>query len=355
MRTTFIALAVVATLSGTWLYFGITRPIESARPGTATLRPLGRVEIKETEAGQVAVGNVTLINDGDADLHIAGVRSSCSCTGLETKNADGTLTRLSSLSIPPGGQVPVVIRLAVNGPIGGPIDSVVYFLTNDPEKPEVTLPIHMSRVLHGAQAVPGVVAFGTVPVGQPVTQIVDIIDRSLDPRSGQILEVHDPNVLSAELIPVPEAEASALGGRVIARVKVVVDTKAAGPVEGRVNLWLVPEKTASPVSVRVTGRVAAPVEMSPSTLTLPLQSDAGPVYRGIVVCRSHGVAAKLRVVNCPPGFVVRLPEPTPSGTPQLIQVEQTDKDSPAGPVTIMIGVTLNGVEKTYPIKVIRNL
>lgn len=339
-------------LTATWFVNWHFRSTQASN--TSSLRDIGVIELGEVESGQVAMGELTIINDGNVDLMIDGVRASCSCTGIETRNPDGSYTQLSSLTVPANGQVPVVVRLAVNGLVGGQLNSTIYFLTNDPAKPEVTLHVRLSRITHGARATPEVIPIGIMPVGKKTTHSVDIVDRSPTPRSVERMVVTNDKLISATLIPVPENEATVPGGRIVARLQVQVDAKSPAQVDERVNVWLVSETPKSPVSIRIIGRIAATVELSPETLVFPINTDAGPICRASVLCLTHGSPAQLRVVDCPSKLTVTLPSGTTSGAPQQIKIEQKSAGLEPYRETITLGVTVNGVETTHLITIICN-
>jgi hypothetical protein len=149
----------------------------------------------------------------------------------------------------------------------------------------------------------------------------------------------------------PDNEAASHGGRLIARLRVDVSAGSPTLIDERVNVWLKTDKPASPVSIRVTGRIASPVEVTPDALVLPLRTDAEPVYRGSVLCRTHGVAAHLRVADSPPGYVVSLGPSTP-GTPQRVAIEQRPEARRPGRATVTLVATINGIETTHSITII---
>jgi hypothetical protein len=63
----------------------------------------------------------------------------------------------------------------------------------------------------------------------------------------------------------------------------------------------------NPDAVAVIGRVAAPIEMSPSLLVLPRASTSGPVYHGTCVCRSTaGKPVTVTVDPLPAGLTADL-------------------------------------------------
>jgi hypothetical protein len=324
----------------------------SVPTGVPTAVPAIRVQesidLGECEAGQIATGEFEMANDGTADLNIAGVRATCSCTGLETRRPDGHYSKVEALTIPPGERKSLVVRLAVNGPPGIAMTSTVYFQTDDPARPEVTLAILLRRIRAGEFSQPVALAFGTASAGQPVFKVVDIIDAVSPPRAVDRVATTNPERVRFTRIEVPEAEAATPGGRIVARVRIDVATNTPADIDERVNVWLINEAPSSPVSVRVLGRVAAPVEFTPKSLVL--LPAAGDVRQGTVFCITHGRPATVRVVECPPGFTAQVADAVAPAAPRRLTVARTAL-GPAAPVQIRVGVTLDGVETVHTLQI----
>lgn len=341
---------LVASLAAVWgvAWYSTRGAASGAASGVPTIRVPEFVDLGECEAGQVATSEFEIANDGTAELNIAGVRASCSCTGLETRQPDGRYSKVEALAIPPGGRKTLAVRLAVNGAPGEPLTSAVYFQTDDPAHPEVTLAIRLRRIRAGAHSRPVAFAFGTTSVGQPVSKVVDVIDTVSPPRAVDRVATSDPERVRLTRLAVPEAEAATPGGRIVARVRIDVATDTPAEIDVRVNVWLVNEAPSSPVSIRVIGRVAAPVEFVPKTLVL--LPTAGDERRGTVLCLTHGRPATVRVVECPPGFAVRVAAAVAPSAPRQLIVTNTALGS-ATTVQIRVGVTLDGVETVHSLRV----
>ncbi len=345
MRILLIVL-LAAFIAAVW---GITwYPNRGAAPGVPTIRVPESIDLGECEAGQIAATEFDIANDGNAELNIAGVRASCSCTGLETRQPDGRYSKVEALAIPPGGRRTLAVRLAVNGPPGESLTSTVSFQTDDPARPEVTLVLRLRRIRSGAFSQPVAFAFGTASAGQSVFKVVDIIDAVSPPRAVDRVGSSNPELVGLTRIPVPEAEAATPGGVIVARVRIDVATRTPADIDERVNVWLVNEAPSSPVSIRVIGRVAAPVEFAPKTLVL--LPATGDVRRGTFLCQTHGRPATVRVVECPPGFTAHVAAAVAPAAPRQLIVTRTAL-GPAAAVQIRVGVTLDGVETVHTLRV----
>jgi len=344
-RNRFIVLLSTAIVAAWTISWYANR---SAAPCVPAIRIAESIDLGECEGGQVATAEVEIGNDGTDALNIAGVRASCSCTGLEMREPDGRYSKVEELTIQPGERKTLVVRLAVNGPPGESLVSTIHFLTDDPVKREVTLPIILRRIRAGAFSLPVAFAFGTATVGQSAVKVVDIIDAFSPPRTVERVGTSNPERVKLTRLSVPEAEAATPGGRIVARVRVEVLTATPADIDDRANVWLVNQVPSSPVSIRVLGRVAAPVEFAPKNLVLmPTKSDG---FRGTVLCLTHGREATVRVVECPTEFTAQVDAATIPTAPRRLTISRTVPGATAS-VNIRVGVTLDGVETVYSLPV----
>ncbi|WP_088252899.1 DUF1573 domain-containing protein [Fimbriiglobus ruber] len=317
-------------------------------PGVPTIHVPEFIDLGECEAGQIATSEFDIANDGTAELNIAGVHAACSCTGLETKQPDGQYSKVEAVTILPGERKTFVVRLAVNGPPGESLTSGFHFQTDDPARPEVNLAVRLRRIRSGAFSQPVAFAFGTTSVSQPVFKVVDIIDAVSPPRAVDRVATSNSELVRLTQLAVPEAEAAIPGGRIVARVRIDVATQTPAEIDERVNVWLVNEAPSSPVSIRVLGRVAAPVEFAPKTLVL--LPTAGDVRQGTFLCVTHGRPATVRVVECPSGFTAHFDSEVAPTAPRRLVVARTTLGS-AADAQIRVGVTLDGIETVHTLQV----
>ena len=346
MTRNLLIILLTASIAAVWGVAWYSN--RAAPPGVPIIRVPESIDLGECETGQVATSEFDIANDGTADLNIAGVRASCSCTGLETRQPDGRYSKVEALTLLPGERKTLAVRLAVNGPPDVALTSTVYFQTDDPARPEVTLAVRLRRVRAGAFSQPVAFAFGTASAGQSVSKVVDIIDGVSPPRAVDRIGTSNPELIGLTRIPVPEAEATTPGGVIVARVRIDVATRTPADIDERVNVWLVNEAPSSPVSVRVLGRVAAPVEFSPKTLVL--LPTTGDVRQGTFLCLTNGRPATVRVVECPPGFTAHVVAAVAPAAPRQLIVARTAL-GPTATVQIRVGVTLDGLETVHSLQV----
>ena len=208
--------------------------------------------MSQWERGQVATGRYEVSNPGDQDLVLDGVRSSCSCAGLEVDGEDGP-TRVTSLRIGPGQRAELQVRMVVNGRAGATQSSVVYAATNVPGRPEVGFRLSVARITGGLEVRPQGVAVGRVTVGSRAVHVIEVIDRSPSPRSLTKVTTVGGGI-TARLLPRGDGDPEIVG-----RVEVTVDTTTARPVDGQVFVWPPENGTAGPLGVAVSGRVVPAV------------------------------------------------------------------------------------------------
>ena len=125
--TTRIGIRVISTaMTLVLIAIGvIVRPFTIREPGAEEAKEFGIpiltcpdfVDSGESEYGQVATGRFNVRNDGSGVLTIDKIRTSCTCAGLE-RHHDNKYSRLERLEIAPGGTEELVVRQAVNSPLG---------------------------------------------------------------------------------------------------------------------------------------------------------------------------------------------------------------------------------------------
>jgi hypothetical protein len=163
------------------------------------------IDLGERNWGETAVGRFTVRNRGRADLTVEQLQTSCSCAGVE-RESDGKFYRLESARIPPGGQLDLVIRVAVGARLGTSQFVYVFFKTNDPTQPVGNLEACVSRVRGGAYPEPAAVVFGTLPLGRPACQVIDLYDGGVPGRRIDTVRSLHPARFTVRLLPIPSEE-----------------------------------------------------------------------------------------------------------------------------------------------------
>ncbi len=264
-----------------------------------------KLDLGNREEGQIAVARFTIANRGRQELAIDGIRTNCSCTGME-REQDGKFFRVNSLRIQAGEQVELALRVSVGGvPIGAHMRNILEFQTNDPAHPQGRIEALVRRVSGGIFTVPESVVAGTPVVGSKVRHVVEVRDSALRPRVVDEVKSTAPDRVTVRLLPDnerPKEGSRHPEGTVIGYLEVKVATDRPGPVQDAITITL-KDETRPPHKVPVVGRVAAPIEMRPALLLLPRASSSGPVYTATCICRSHnGKSLSVEVDAVPPGL-----------------------------------------------------
>lgn len=326
MKGRFFRWLLAPLLVGIVAYFLTAVPQWRSWLGFAEAFPTidypAELDLGDREVGEIAVARYTIANRGRRELVIDGIRTNCSCTGME-REQEGKFIRVESLRIQAGDQAELVIRVSVGGvPLGAQMLNVVEFQTNDPAHPQGRIEALVRRVSGGVFTVPESVVAGTMVVGSEVRHVVEVRDTSLRPRVvGEVRSI-TPDRVSVRLLPEkdrPKETFQHPEGAVIGVLEVTVATDKPGSIQGAIAITLQGE-TRPPHNVSVVGRVAAPIEVSPTLLLLPRTSSSGPVYTATCICRSHnGKPLFVEVDSVPPGLRVELLE-TNGPCMRIIQV-----------------------------------
>jgi hypothetical protein len=350
-RRPYLASVAVGSLCLAFL-FAVRAQMPVPVP-TPKIRAIDLVDFGEQEIGQVATGQVVLANDGEGVLKIGGVRTSCSCAGLELKDGAGKYRQIDELSLQPGEAVTAHIRLGVNGAINDSAGKTITFSTNDPESPEVAVHVRVSRITYGLRASPDVLSFGIVNSGDSIIREVDVVDYATEPRAISKIATSNPAQIQAEIVSSPEnATKQFARGRHLGRIRVAVNTMHSGNVDGQLTIWVASNASThmSTIAVRVSGRVSPMFEVFPATIVLPLQSENGPVNQAAVLCRA-GNRSSIRVAQCPPEYSVTIQDVVSESAPKRILIERKSDFQNSGEAEIVLAATQNGIEYLQPVKI----
>lgn len=281
------------------------------------------LDLGDGEVGDLVVSRYTIANRGGRELIIDGIRTNCSCTGMECEQ-EGKYVRVDALRIKAGDQAELVLRVSVGGvPIGAQMRNVVEFQTNDPAHPRGRIEAVVRRVSGGIFTVPESVIAGTVVVGSEVRRVVEVRDPALHPRRVEEVSSTAPERVRVRLLPDKDQSRDGVQhpeGTVIGYLEVTVAAEKSGPIQGAIIIKLQGE-TRPPHTVPVVGHVAAPIDLSPALLVLPRMSSGGPIYTATCICRSNnGEPLSVDVSSVPLGLSVELLE---SASPSVRTIQVT--------------------------------
>jgi hypothetical protein len=224
------------------------------------------------------------------------------------REQDGHYGLVETLRLKAGEEANLVMRVSVRGvPVGAEMLNVVGFRTNDPAQPNGRIECIVRFVSGGVRAHPGSIVFGTVPVGGKLRRVIDVHDDALTPRRiARVISTNPDRVIARLLTEETRTGSpdSSPTGVLIGRIEIVVNQDSAGEVNEAVQIHLAGE-TRKPDAITVIGKVAAPIEITPTLLVLPRASMSGPIYEGICVCRSTDEQPlSISVASTLPGLTV---------------------------------------------------
>lgn len=310
------------------------------------------IDLGERESGDVAEARLIIANRGGGELVVDHIRTNCSCAGLERQDGD-KLIPVETLRIAGGEQADLVVRVAVRGI--APVANIFDFQTNDPTRPNSRVVITVPRITGSLAAEPTSILLGTFPVGQEVRRVVDVRDAAAVPRTLTYVESSDPERVRARLLPHPasDREDKTLAGTLIGRVEVVVQSAQPATVNASVTVQLAGEVRRAAV-IPVVGRAAAPIEVSPASLVLPLTSGNGPIFMGTVLCRSRdGVPLTVAVASAPDDLEVAVIEAVEEASVRLVRVTLRPSAAPATR-TVRLLATAGDTKATLEIPIVCN-
>lgn len=272
------------------------------------------VEVGPVEHGSVTAAEFVVRNRGGGQLVLNGFRTNCSCESVEVQRPGGFVSA-AEVRLGPNEAVVMRLVLSIDGRGKDALLTHVYFRTNTPECPETLVVVSVPRILAGLTAVPSAINFGVVQTGKPVVRVVHIRDARTPPRKLARVETRGTGRVAANLTTAAEEShdpASTERGLRIGSIRIVVDTTTPGAVAGDVLVYS-DDGATTPEIIRVTGRIAAPVEVSPSDLYLPRSSSTGPIYSGTFLVRSTAIKQmELAPTEVPSGVKVSVGEPSPA-------------------------------------------
>lgn len=100
-RVGLLAVASLATIATAAIRWSWTQLDRDAAPAIDIPR---EIDLGPRELGHLCVARLSIGNRGSAQLEIEGIRTNCSCSGLEQIAEDGTPRKLTRFSLEPGSR-----------------------------------------------------------------------------------------------------------------------------------------------------------------------------------------------------------------------------------------------------------
>ena len=307
------------------------------------------VDIGPVEYGTVVEARFMVKNRGSGQLVLSEFRASCACQSVEVKRENG-FVRAAEVRLGPDQTAEMRLVLSVNDRAQESLRTPIYFRTNLPAQPERVVIVAIPRILAGLVAFPSSLSLGEIPVGSSARYRVELFDARQKPRKIIRVRSRDSAHITAKLIPdfgLSQSPDGANRGHLVGTIEIEINTAVAGSIDNDVFAEIDDGSTA-PDAIRVTGRIVAPIEISPSVLFLPRSTSVGQVYSGTCLCRStSGQDFELTVAQFPKGMSVTIEAAVPE-SPGMRTVkfelrrEFLDANVGDGSVTVRMLATLSG-------------
>jgi hypothetical protein len=275
----------------------------------------------DSEQGQTVTVTIPLGNRGRQELVIDQFRMDCACEDLG-QWVGNQLQRVQALHLPGQTAQELVWRFEVPRQAIAPFHKSVHFRTNDPLNPFATVTAHFPQLRGGLTVTPTQLLFGTLPQGAEGPLTLDLLDGGTIPRRLERIEISHPEQIHVEELP---ATAPAL-----ARLRVRLNTVRVASIDGEIRLLVGGTGKTSHIAVPIQGRVVAPIELLPSSATLPRRSSTGWLYSGQFLCRGWSAdPLQVEAVTVPPGLHLEwLPATTTNARSFKLTWKPTTEDQP---------------------------
>ncbi len=229
------------------------------------------------ERGSVAQLRFDVRNAGAGRLVLDEFASSCSCQVIEQSGNDGTF-RAERVELAPDEIAPLFVRLGVQGIPGSKLETSVSFRSNDPSRPEVSIPIVVRKVGGGLLILPRTVDFGRVVAGKQARRTVELRDDALTLRTVRgVMVAAGTRSFIARFAPVSRPKTTAEETSVLlGTVETIVNAKEPGLVKGELEIFLNERRSAD--KVPLIAEVVPLVEAFPPEVVLPRASSTGALF-----------------------------------------------------------------------------
>lgn len=230
-------------------------------------------EIGTVPKGEVIKATFVIRNEGKADLHLTDVKPSCGCTASEYDK-----------TIKAGGEGKVVLNIDTKS-FQGPISKSALILTDDPEKPQVTVFV-LASVKPFIETLP--VGFFRLQALTGETASSELILAS-DEADFKPTKVETPNsYLKAVLAPATETEKVA--GKGANQWKVTLTSTPEAP-EGLLGGYVKIQTGAAKqpeLSLAVSGYVKPTLSVTPLSVNFGnFEPKADPVKRTVTIVNNN--------------------------------------------------------------------
>lgn len=275
--------------------------------GTPSLECPRSLNIGEKKRGDIAIGYFKITNAGKDVLHLDQFQTSCSCAGVE-QEIEGKRFRIKALSLAPGQETQLLVRMGVGVRPGQSQRVQVAFASNDPKHPQWRMEVFVPRVTGGFFPDPTAVVFGTLSPGEKYNRIIDLYDNGTADRKIEKIYNPHPERFTATILNLPETDKQRVhptAGKLFARIQIAPHTERPGRFDDELQVSLSNEDCIE--RIPVLGEVVGAAECRPATLVLPRRVGNDFVRSGpILVYSRQEKPIEIAVDFAPPDIIADL-------------------------------------------------
>jgi hypothetical protein len=224
-------------------------------------------------------GAITVRNDGDSDLVITGVSSTCGCTiptfagaKMDTGKKQAETTKVT---LKPGETAAVDVEFHPGGKHDKQVQKIT-FKSNDPAQRELVVEVH-ATVQPIVQTDPAIVGFGEVERNQPKTVVATITGRT--PDFAVPMVTTGSEFITAKVLDTTDHEDDGVKTRQV-RIQFTLLAPKAMPIAGSATI-----RTNDPrrriVSLPMQGTVLGDLALDPPILAVGLALPGDSVEKSI--------------------------------------------------------------------------
>ncbi len=205
---------------------------------------------------QIAKGETTVQNTGDADLHIKSVRGSCGCVS----------GKIEQDVLAPGATTRLLVELDPAKVAGFDAQKSIVLITDDPTARSLSVKM-TAKIDPEFSLEPGLFDFGDVPKGESVTRRILLRQLREEPVAIERVALSSPNQdIIYTFEKRPESEWLSPGKAEYWITGKVSETAARGKVPGVVRLFTNVARMAQGFTVQVKGQVVPFYKITPNHL-----------------------------------------------------------------------------------------
>jgi hypothetical protein len=275
-------------------------------------------------------GQFTIRNRGKQALELSNIRTGCGCMSVQFAGGDqaGSITHLT---VPPEDSCDLILNVSLRPDEQSEFRTDITFRTNDPDRPEISLPC-VAFVAGSITTSPTHWLVGNVIPSDRLKTRIEIRDTGrIAPCTIERVTSNNPAIVRARLLPdgtSSNGSAPQPRGRLLA----VAELELAPPSQPQeisvIVSFFEPGRAVPVLTVPVSGRLLARVDVVPSAVVLPRQTGVGPTDEITVIVKSSVGEPFTLAVDDASELAVQLALPTESRTSFALTICWPAKDRP---------------------------